>query len=221
MKLSLLVKSVETGIAFLRMNCSGNTCFKRLCSTEQAITLELPVKSSSWFEEFKRIYQTTPVVEGQVLKEHTDEVLHVTFSHDGQLLASSSKDCSVILWRVYDFHHVKMMEKINFEDHNWEYVQFCEFNKTNTLLLVSGVNKMRDLSFRGEFFSFAFFKLSIIHFVCPNTKNNDNNNNINNNNNNIMRINCNDDFDGDDGDDEDDDDDDDDDDDKTTYLRNP
>ena len=187
--------------------------------------IELPVKSSSWFEEYKRIYQTTPVVEGQVLKEHTDEVLHVTFSHDGQLLASSSKDCSVILWRVYDFHRVKMVEKINFEDHNWEYVQFCEFNKTSTLLLVSGVNKMRDLSFRGEFFSFTFFKFSIIHFVCPNNKNNDNNNS---NNNNIMRIIIdNDDGDGGGGDDDDNDDDDDDDDDndddndKTTYSRNP
>ena len=100
------------------------------------------------------------------------------------------------------------MEKINFEDHNWEYVQFCEFNKTNTLLLVSGVNKMRDLSFRGEFFSFAFFTLSIICFVCPNNKNNDNNNSNNNN----MRI-----IDNDDGDDDDDDDDND----KTTYSRKP
>lgn len=130
--------------------------------------IELPVKSSSWFEEYKRIYQTTPVVEGQVLKEHTDEVLHVTFSHDGQLLASSSKDCSVILWRVYDFHRVKMMEKINFEDHNWEYVQFCEFNKTSTLLLVSGVNKMRDLSFRGEIFILqlqGFNAVGVLHCV--------------------------------------------------------
>ena len=117
-----------------------------------------------------------------------------------------------------------MVEKINFEDHNWEYVQFCEFNKTNTLLLVSGVNKMRDLSFRGEFFSFVFFQFSIIHFVCPNNKNNDNNNSNNNNN---MRIIDNDD-DGDDDDDNDDDDDDyddddvnDDDNDKTTYSRNP
>ena len=115
------------------------------------------------------------------------------------------------------------MEKINFEDHNWEYVQFCEFNKTNTLLLVSGVNKMRDLSFRGEFFSFVFFQFSIIHFVCPNNKNNDNNNSNNNNN---MRIIDNDNDDGNDDDDDDDDygDDDDvndDDNDKTTYSRNP
>ena len=119
-----------------------------------------------------------------------------------------------------------MVEKINFEDHNWEYVQFCEFNKTNTLLLVSGVNKMRDLSFRGEFFSFAFFTLFIIHFVCPNNKNNDNNDSNNNNNN--MRIIDNDDGGGDDDDNDDDDDDYDDDDDvnddandKTTYSRNP
>lgn len=114
--------------------------------------IELPMKSSSWFSEFQRLHQNTPLVEGQVLKEHTDEVLHVAFSHDGELLASSSKDCSVILWRVYNSHRVKMVKKINFEEHNWEYVQFCEFNECDTLLLVSGVNKMRELSFRGEIF---------------------------------------------------------------------
>ena len=114
--------------------------------------IELPMKSSSWFSEFQRLHQNTPLVEGQVLKEHTDEVLHVAFSHDGELLASSSKDCSVILWRVYNSHRVKMVKKINFEEHNWEYVQFCEFNECDTLLLVSGVNKMRELSFRGERF---------------------------------------------------------------------
>ena len=112
-------------------------------------------RSSSWFEEFKWIHLNTPLVEGQVLQEHTDEVLHVTFSHHGKLMATSSKDCSVILWRVVNCHHVSMMQKMEFEPHNWEYVQFCQFNASDTLLLVSGVNKVRDLSFRGECFSNA------------------------------------------------------------------
>ena len=115
----------------------------------------LPRVSSSWFGEFQWVYQNTPFIEGQVLKQHTDEVLHVAFSHDGKLLASSSKDCSVILWCVDDRYRVSVKEKMNFEGHNWEYVQFSEFNANDTLLLVSGVNKMREFHFRGKRFFFS------------------------------------------------------------------
>ena len=111
--------------------------------------VELP-RCSSWFEEFQWIHQNTPLIESQVLQEHTDEVLHVAFSHDGKLLSTSSKDCSVILWRVNDCFRVSVREKMNFEGYNWEYVQFSEFNANDSLLLVSGVNKMRDFNFRGE-----------------------------------------------------------------------
>lgn len=110
----------------------------------------LPNSSTSWLAEFQRIRCNTPFVESQVLEEHTDEVLHVAFSHDGQLFASSSKDCSVILWRVNNYDRVGIAQKINFQEYNWEYVQFCEFNANDTLLLVSGVNKLRQFSFRGK-----------------------------------------------------------------------
>ncbi len=46
----------------------------------------------SWINEFKRLYYHTPKVESEVLHEHRDQVLHVSFSHDGDLFATSSKD---------------------------------------------------------------------------------------------------------------------------------
>ena len=107
-------------------------------NTDRSNKIKLPNSSSSWFAEFQRIHAKTPFVESQVIKEHTDEVFHVAFSHDGQLLASSSKDGSVILWHIDDCNRVSIKQKIDFRQHNLEYVLFCEFNANDTLLLVSG-----------------------------------------------------------------------------------
>ena len=110
---------------------------------------EIPEFSVSWFDEFRRLYSETPLVETQILTEHDDEVLYVAFSHDGTLLASGSKDCSAILWDVGE-DRVKLRQKLVFQQYNWEYVQFCEFNTDDSLLLVSGVNlKTNHFDFKG------------------------------------------------------------------------
>ena len=54
-----------------------------------------PTAATSWFEEFRRLYDTVPCVEVQTLREHTDQVLHLSFSHSGYQFASCSKDCTV------------------------------------------------------------------------------------------------------------------------------
>ena len=48
--------------------------------------------SVSFKTEFVRLYYHTPVMESEVLKEHKDQVLHVSFSHCGDLLSTTSKD---------------------------------------------------------------------------------------------------------------------------------
>lgn len=47
---------------------------------------------STWRAEYERLYDRCPVIESEVLHGHTDQVLHVSFSHDGQLFATTSKD---------------------------------------------------------------------------------------------------------------------------------
>lgn len=39
-----------------------------------------------------RLVDETPLVEVEVLHNHADQVLHVSFSHDGNWFATTSKD---------------------------------------------------------------------------------------------------------------------------------
>ncbi|CAO3612600.1 unnamed protein product [Cunninghamella blakesleeana] len=44
-----------------------------------------------------------------ILKGHTDEVWHISFSHCGRYLASSSKDHTCIIWDMETFQRVKLL----------------------------------------------------------------------------------------------------------------
>jgi len=46
----------------------------------------------SWREEYERLTDRCPCIESEVIRSHTDQVLHVSFSHDGRLFATTSKD---------------------------------------------------------------------------------------------------------------------------------
>jgi len=54
----------------------------------------------SWFDEYVRLWQHTPILETEVLKGHTHQVLHVSFSHNGKYFATCSKDgyILVVFW---------------------------------------------------------------------------------------------------------------------------
>ncbi|XP_007475456.1 F-box/WD repeat-containing protein 5 [Monodelphis domestica] len=93
--------------------------------------------AASWYEEFQRLYDTIPCVEVQTLREHTDQVLHLSFSHTGYLFASCSKDCTVKIWN--NDLAISLLHSSNMRPYNWSYTQFSQFNQDDTLLLVSGV----------------------------------------------------------------------------------
>ena len=56
--------------------------------------------SSSWYDEYKRLCDNVPVVLTEVLTKHTHQVLHVSFSNNGKMFATSSKDGFIIVWRA-------------------------------------------------------------------------------------------------------------------------
>ncbi|KAK0079891.1 hypothetical protein PV325_000658, partial [Microctonus aethiopoides] len=53
---------------------------------------------TSWLGEFKRLTYHTPLLETEVLKEHSHQVLHVSFSHNGKMFATCSKDGYIFVW---------------------------------------------------------------------------------------------------------------------------
>lgn len=66
------------------------------CKTQILISEEdLPPGKVSWRNEYRRLTYETPTQLSETLQEHTDEVLDVSFSHDGKLFCTTSKDATV------------------------------------------------------------------------------------------------------------------------------
>ncbi|XP_037341262.1 F-box/WD repeat-containing protein 5 [Pungitius pungitius] len=105
----------------------------------------------SWYREFRRLFDCIPCVEVQTLREHTDQVLHLAFSHKGHRFSSCSKDCTVKLWDTERLDgNIAMVHSSSMRQFNWGYTQFSQFNADDTLLLVSGVYMGPHHSSSGE-----------------------------------------------------------------------
>ncbi|XP_035683697.1 F-box/WD repeat-containing protein 5-like [Branchiostoma floridae] len=114
--------------------------WKDLLYSEFSVSRTIPMApfKSSWWSEFRRLHYLSPVALTETLKEHTDQVLHVSFSHNGNMFASSSKDGFIKVWTVSWPCQVKY--SADMKKHKWKYTQFSQFNSLDTLLLVSGVH---------------------------------------------------------------------------------
>lgn len=53
--------------------------------------------AKSWKAEYERLISRIPMVKTDELREHAHQVLHVSFSHNGKLFATCSKDGFVIV----------------------------------------------------------------------------------------------------------------------------
>ncbi len=106
-----------------------------------AAAASLPPSSpaSSWRLEYRRLSYCTPVVCTEQLREHEDQVLHVSFSHDGRHFATCSKDGRVLVWSATQYPAVVRHER-DMRRFSWKLTQYSQFNEDDSLLLVSGVH---------------------------------------------------------------------------------
>jgi F-box and WD-40 domain protein 5 len=65
-------------------------------------------------------------------------VLHVSFSNNGKMFSTCSKDGYVIVWTSQ--FPAEMKHSYDMKGLCWKYTQFSQWNKSDTLLLVSGVH---------------------------------------------------------------------------------
>lgn len=81
----------------------------------------------------------------QILTDHKNEVWFVQFSNNGQYLASSSSDCSAILWEVMDDGELRLKHTLQSHQNP---VSFVAWSPDDTMLLTCGnaeVLKMWDV----------------------------------------------------------------------------
>ncbi|GFR16805.1 hypothetical protein TNCT_380341 [Trichonephila clavata] len=114
--------------------------WKRLFRNDFKIDKNIPIAPGkySWFNEYRRLKYHIPSEETEVLSEHSHQVLHVSFAHNGKMFASSSKDGYIKVWTAT--YPAEVRYSTDMKSFSWNYTQFSQFNESDTLLLVSGVH---------------------------------------------------------------------------------
>ncbi|KAJ8875106.1 hypothetical protein PR048_022997, partial [Dryococelus australis] len=115
--------------------------------------LENAMGRSSWFDEYKRLTYQIPIVQTEDLREHCHQVLHVSFSHNGKMFATCSKDGYILVWN--SSYPASMKYHHDMKTFSWKYTQYSQFNESDTLLLVSGVHFGTPHSTSGEIAVFS------------------------------------------------------------------
>ncbi|XP_070176327.1 F-box/WD repeat-containing protein 5-like isoform X2 [Littorina saxatilis] len=154
-----LLLNVFTSLPLQSVTCVSLTCshFSRIALDPQLWktmfqrdfkSVPLRPKASSWRAEYRRLYDESPAVLCEEVLGHEDEVLHVTFSHNGEMFATCSKDGLVKVWEATTPCTLRFSADMKTRL-NWRYTQYSQFNKSDSLLLVAGV-----VGFGGEFVIF-------------------------------------------------------------------
>lgn len=108
---------------------------------------------TSWLQEYKRLSYHAPHCQTSELRKHTDQVLHVSFAHNGTMFATCSKDGYVVVWNSN--HPVTIRHQKDMTKFCWKFTHFSQFNQSDTLLLVSGVHFGLPQSTSGEIAVFS------------------------------------------------------------------
>nr|XP_034323038.1 F-box/WD repeat-containing protein 5 [Crassostrea gigas] len=112
----------------------------------------LPADKHSWREEYKRLAYHIPSYLGQDVAGHEDEIYFLTFSPSGKFLASVGKDGTCRVWNYGST--ITLQNTVGPFFNPPLKTRFCEFNESETLLMVTGLTQLFD--FEGSIFVAVF-----------------------------------------------------------------
>ena len=122
-------------------SANDDLLWKRLFLAAFELPKTTVIKSNAfgWKTEHKRLTDEVPSELVQTLTQHTNEVLHVRFSHDGQELVSCSKDHTFIVWTDQIGEGFQPCFHSDMSFYAWEHTWAAQFSPNDSLLMVSGV----------------------------------------------------------------------------------
>lgn len=112
----------------------------------------LPTDKHSWREEYKRLAYHIPSYLSQDVAGHEDEIYFLTFSPSGKFLASVGKDGTCRVWNYGST--ITLQNTVGPFFNPPLKTRFCEFNESETLLMVTGLTQLFD--FEGSIFVAVF-----------------------------------------------------------------
>ncbi|CAK8675043.1 unnamed protein product [Clavelina lepadiformis] len=105
---------------------------------------EIPLRPGAvcWKEEYERLVDRVPCVELKKIEEHSDEVFHVSFSNNGLMFCTSSKDTYVKVYNADSPFDIVFSSQPR--GNYWTCAQMSRFSPCDTQLLVSGSRPGRE-----------------------------------------------------------------------------
>lgn len=141
LKLHELISISQTCRAWLRVS-RDEFLWKALFMNDWHVDPTVPIAPGrwSWRAEYKRLAFHAPsaTFDCEAMRKHHDQILHVCFSHNGDMFATCSKDGFVKIWS--SAFPVGMLYKSDMRKLTWKFPQYAQFNESDTLIMVSGIH---------------------------------------------------------------------------------
>ena len=157
LKLSDLYQLAKTNKKFYQIFTKNKLLWKYAFYRDFGKPKKIIENPEDFHKSYKECIDLTPAVSMHLFDDCKDEVLHVSFSPNGQMLAICSKDA---VFRVYDaeapYGQIFQSNMAKNNQTHWEWCQAAHFSPNSQNVMVSGVFS-RTQPYLGELAVYSIF----------------------------------------------------------------